>query len=170
MPATIDVAKLYTEHHPALFRYLVRLTGDADVAADAAQETFAKLLEKPPRDEQPKAWLFTVATNVVRKWANRTKRRAELIESNAERAGVGDAPRDPESKAESKERKRVVRRALAMLQEKERTVLLMREEGFSHREIADAVGTTTGSVGTMIARALDKLAKELPLDAEDLIS
>jgi DNA-directed RNA polymerase specialized sigma24 family protein len=56
-----------------------------------------------------------------------------------------------------------------MLGEKERTVLLMREEGFSHREIADAVGTTTGSVGTMIARALDKLAAELPLDAEDLI-
>jgi DNA-directed RNA polymerase specialized sigma24 family protein len=56
-----------------------------------------------------------------------------------------------------------------MLGEKERTVLLMREEGFSHREIADAVGATTGSVGTMIARALDKLAAELPLDAEDLI-
>jgi DNA-directed RNA polymerase specialized sigma24 family protein len=56
-----------------------------------------------------------------------------------------------------------------MLGEKERTVLLMREEGFSHREIADAVGTTTGSVGTMIVRALDKLAAELPLDAEDLI-
>jgi DNA-directed RNA polymerase specialized sigma24 family protein len=33
----------------------------------------------------------------------------------------------------------------------------MREEGFTHREIADAVGTTTGSVGTMFARALAKL-------------
>jgi DNA-directed RNA polymerase specialized sigma24 family protein len=34
----------------------------------------------------------------------------------------------------------------------------MREEGFSHKEIADAVGTTTGSVGTLIARALLKFA------------
>ncbi len=63
-----------------------------------------------------------------------------------------------------------MRAALATLNEKERTVLLMREEGFTHREIAEAVGTTTGSVGTMIARALDRLAERLPLDAEDLVS
>ena len=44
----------------------------------------------------------------------------------------------------------------------------MREEGFAHREIADAIGTTTGSVGTMIARALDKLAERLSLDGEDM--
>jgi len=62
---------------------------------------------------------------------------------------------------------RAVRAALDALTEKERTVLLMREEGFAHREIAEAVGTTTGSVGTMIARALDKLAERLPLDPED---
>jgi DNA-directed RNA polymerase specialized sigma24 family protein len=43
----------------------------------------------------------------------------------------------------------------------------MREEGFTHREIAEAVGTTTGSVGTLIARALDRLAERLPLDQED---
>lgn len=166
----MDAASLYTEHHPALFRYLVRLTGDEDLAADAAQETFTKLLEKPPRDEGLRAWLFTVATNVVRKWANRGKRRGELLQANVDMAGTDDTPPDPESIAVARERKRVVRQALGRLQEKERTVLLMREEGFSHREIADAVGTTTGSVGTMIARALDKLASELPLDAEDLVS
>jgi RNA polymerase sigma-70 factor (ECF subfamily) len=61
-----------------------------------------------------------------------------------------------------------VQQALAGLPERDRTLLLMREEGFSHREIAEAVGTTTGSVGTMIARALDKLAAELRLDEEDI--
>ena len=58
-------------------------------------------------------------------------------------------------------------RNLDALNEKERTMLLMREEGFTHREIAEAVGTTTKSVGTMVARALRKLASELPLDRED---
>jgi DNA-directed RNA polymerase specialized sigma24 family protein len=42
----------------------------------------------------------------------------------------------------------------------------MREEGFAHREIAEAVDTTTGSIGTIVARALDKLAAELRLDEE----
>jgi RNA polymerase sigma factor (sigma-70 family) len=155
-------------HHPELYRYLVGLTGDADLAADAAQETFTRLLEKPPSGDRHRAWLFTVATNVVRAWSNRRKRRGELLGDDLERAAISDPPPGPDARAESNELRQVVRNALDDLSEKERTVLLMREEGFSHREIAEAVGTTTGSVGTMIARALDKLAETLPLDAEDL--
>ena len=58
--------------------------------------------------------------------------------------------------------------ALARLKDKERIAVLMREEGFSHREIADAVGTTTGSVGTLLARTLERLAREITLDREVL--
>ncbi len=164
----MDAASLYAEHHPALLRYLVRLTGDSELAADAAQETFTRLLERPPRDEKPRAWLFTVATNVVRAWSNSQRRRRELVLANGERATAGNAPLSPHAATEANETQRMVRAALDTLTDRERTVLLMREEGFSHREIADAVGTTTGSVGTMIARALDRLAARLPLDAEDL--
>jgi len=164
----VDVAALYAEHHAALFRYVVRLTGDGDLAADAVQETFTRLLERPPRDDNTKAWLFTVATNLVRGWSNSRKRRRELLDGAAARVPAGDAPLTPEAEAGANELRRAVRRALDQLGEKERTILLMREEGFSHREIADAVGTTTGSVGTMIARALDKLAERLPLDAGDV--
>ena len=56
--------------------------------------------------------------------------------------------------------------ALATLSTKERTALLMREEGFAHREIAEALETTTGSVGTLLARALDRLASRLALDPD----
>jgi RNA polymerase sigma factor (sigma-70 family) len=164
----MDAARLFVEHHAALVRYLVRLTGDGDLAADAAQEAFARLVASPPRDERPRAWLFTVATNVVRATANSGKRRRALLEGGIGRAPAGDAPARPDDEAESNELRRTVRTALDSLSEKERTVLLMREEGFSHREIAEAAGTTTGSVGTMIARALDKLAERLPLDPEDL--
>jgi RNA polymerase sigma factor (sigma-70 family) len=69
---------------------------------------------------------------------------------------------------EADEQRRVVTEALALLSDKERTALLMREEGFSHREIAQAVGTTTGSVGTLVARALARLADELALDREEI--
>ena len=162
----MDATRLFEEHHPALFRYLVRLTGDADLAHDAAQEAFVRLISKPPRDEQPRAWLFTVATNVVRAAANSRKRRLRLLEGSAARAPTGDAPLAPDDFTAARELGGRVRDALAGLNEKERTILLMREEGFTHREIADAIGTTTGSIGTMIARALDKLAAELPLDAE----
>jgi RNA polymerase sigma-70 factor (ECF subfamily) len=164
----MDVAKLYDEHHAALFRYLFRLTGDGDLAADAVQETFARMLARPPRDENPKAWLFTVATNHIRKLSNRTKRRLTLLSADRATRQVADPPPAPDAAAHAGQVRATVRAALDALSDRERTVLLMREEGFAHREIADAIGTTTGSVGTMIARALDKLAERLPLDGEDM--
>ncbi|HUE96151.1 MAG TPA: sigma-70 family RNA polymerase sigma factor [Longimicrobiaceae bacterium] len=162
----MDAARLFEQHHASLYRYLVRLTGDPDLAHDAAQEAFTRLVAKPPRDEDPRAWLFTVATNVVRTWANARSRRHALLRADADFARGPAGNPDPHELAELNERRRLVRAGLDLLSEKERTILLMREEGFAHREIADAVGTTTGSIGTMIARALGKLADVLMLDAE----
>ncbi|MBI4520572.1 MAG: sigma-70 family RNA polymerase sigma factor [Gemmatimonadetes bacterium] len=164
----MDAARLFEEHHAALFRYLVRLTGDADVAHDAAQEAFTRLIAQPPRDESPRAWLFTVAPNLVRGGGKSRTRRLELLHATVPAGPAADPQPDPEQLVEASERRTAIRAALAELTDKEREILLMREEGFSHKEIAEAVGTTTGSVGTMVARALDKLATALPLDAEAL--
>ncbi|HEX2091822.1 MAG TPA: sigma-70 family RNA polymerase sigma factor [Longimicrobiaceae bacterium] len=160
----MDVERLYREHSPALFRFLVRFTGDAEAAADAVQETFTRLVERPPRSEQARSWLFRVATNVVRE-AGRTRiRRLRLLEAVPGESLVGDGPDDPGVDFDRRERRRKVQEALALLSPRDRMVLLMRAEGFSHREIAAAAGTTTGSVGTILARALEKLADRLPLD------
>lgn len=161
-----DVAQLFDEHHQSLYRYLIRFAGDADVAADAAQEAFVRLVERPPPGGVERAWLFKVATNVVLEGARTRARRLRLIGAAPGRVPIGDPPRDAHELVEAAERRQAVHDALASLAPKERTALLMREEGFSHREIADAVGTTTGSVGTLIARALNRLAGELALDRE----
>lgn len=157
----MDIQRLFEEHYDVLFRYLVRLTGDADLAADAAQEAFVRLVEHRPTGSQVRAWLFRVATNVIRDDVRVRRRRMELLQEAPDRAPVGDTPANPEQVLEVMEQRRMVRAALEKLSPKEQTVLLMREEGFSHQEIADAVGTTTKSVGSMIARALQKLSVEL---------
>lgn len=163
----MDAAGLFAQHHPSLFRYLSRLTGDPEVAQDAAQEAFVRLMERPPAAGETRAWLFRVGTNAA--WmALRTRgRRRRLLEAAPLRAPVGDAPPAPDALAETAEVRARVRAALDGLSEKERQILLMQQEGYRYREIAEAVGTTTQSVGTMIARALDKLAAELRLDEED---
>ncbi|MFN2564072.1 MAG: RNA polymerase sigma factor [Gemmatimonadaceae bacterium] len=164
-----DAGRLFDEHHQSLYRYLVRFSGDADLAADAVQEAFLRLVERPPPDVGgARAWLFKVATNVVLESARTRSRRLRLLAASPARAPVGDAPRSPADLVESDEQRRLVGEALASLSDKERTALLMREEGFSHREIAEAVGTTTGSVGTLVARALARLADELALDRDDV--
>lgn len=164
----MDPTKLFLEHYDGLYRYLLRLTGDPDVAADAAQEAFVRLVERPPVDRNLRAWLFAVATNVVRDGARSQARWMALLRASPERAPMGDTPLRADLALEGEELSRVVRRALDALTWKEKTILLMREEGFTHHEIAEVVGTTTGSVGTMIARALRKLAAQLGTGAETI--
>ena len=163
----MDAAALFEEHYEALCRYLLRFTGDADAAADAAQEAFVKLLDRKPRAENPRAWLFTVATNAALESGRTRSRRWKLLAAGAGRAPHADPLPAADAALEAAGRTKRVREALLVLSEKERQALLMREEGFAQREIAEAVGTTTGSVGTLIARALDKLARQLEADREN---
>lgn len=157
----MNVQTVFDEHYEVLYRYLIRLTGDSDAAADAAQEAFIRLVEREPDGRQVRAWLFRVATNLVRDSSRVRRRRVELLQTYPDRVPMGDAPPEPEAALELKERRQLVRNALETLSPRDRTLLLMREEGFSHQEMAVAVGTTTKSVGSMIARALHKLSAEL---------
>jgi len=164
----MSLEELFTRHHAELYRYAARFTGDADLAEDVVQDVFVRLAMRPPADQaRVRGWLFRVATTIAVDALRASRRRRELALAWPERLPMGDPAPDPAAAAERSELRQRVREALVELSEKERAVLLMREEGFAHREIAVAVGTTTKSVGTMIARALEKLARRLDLDAED---
>jgi len=159
---------LFARHHVELYRYAARFTGDPDLAEDVVQDVFVRFAERPPSDQTAlRGWLYRVATTIAIDAMRGASRRAVLMRDQSERVPMGEAPPDPATQVEREETRRQVRQALLQLSEKERAILLMREEGFAHREIAAAVGTTTQSVGTMIARALEKLARHLDLDAED---
>ncbi len=164
-----EVERLFEAHHDEIFAYLVRLTGDRDLAADLAQDTFIRWVDRSPDRDNPRAWLFTVATNLVRDRARVKTRRLTLLRGSDDAAPMGDAPSDPDEDLEARERQRVVRAGLDRLSLKERTLLLMQQEGFKHREIADAVGVNPKSVGILLSRALNHLARELTPDAEHLL-
>jgi len=164
----VNVESIFEAQYDGLYRYLANLTGDPDLAADVAQECFIRLVERRPAEHQLRAWLFRVATNLVRDDSRVSRRRRELLDESAELLVATSHPPDPERALELAERRALVHRALDALSLRDRTLLLMREEGFTHREIAEAVGTTTKSVGSMIARALNKLARELSRSEVDL--
>jgi RNA polymerase sigma-70 factor, ECF subfamily len=60
---------LHDEHAPALWRYVVWLTGDRQLAEDIVQETLLRAWRRPNILDQSggsaRAWLFTVARNLV---------------------------------------------------------------------------------------------------------
>lgn len=153
----MDFDRLYRELYPALHRYLLRLTGDPDAANDAAQEAFMSLLRRDLPESDVKPWLFTVATNVVRDRARRDKTRRRLVPKVRQ---LSPHPGRPDEHAERAETIQTVRNALERIPERDRKLLLLREEGFSYKEIAEAIGVAPGSVGTLIARALKKFEAE----------
>jgi RNA polymerase sigma-70 factor, ECF subfamily len=146
---------LFERHYPALLRYLRRLTGDADAAEDAAQEAFVRLTDQSLPEDEVRPWLFTVATNLVRDRARKADRHRRLQPHVPSAPG----PPAPDIAAGRAERIAMVRRALARLTERDRRMLLMREEGFRYNEIATAVGVAPGSVGTLLARAARRFAE-----------
>lgn len=162
----LEAEALFARHHEPLHRYLARLTGDPELAADAAQEAFVRLLEQRPPPEEPRPWLFKVATNVVRDTARARQRHQVLRMDGKARGAHGDSPRSPEGVVDRETARRMMRLALDALSEKEKQALLMREEGFKHREIAEALGTTTGSIGTLLRRAIGKAAERLRMEEE----
>ena len=151
----MDYDRLFADLYPSLFRYLHRMTGDPDVAEDAAQEAFVRLTEQSLPEDEARPWLFTVATNLIRDRARKAKRPRRL-EPEVPRV---KRPVAPDVSAERKERIEMVREALAELAERDQTMLLMREEGFKYAEIAEAVDVAPGSVGTLLARAARRFEK-----------
>ncbi|HEX9936862.1 MAG TPA: RNA polymerase sigma factor [Longimicrobium sp.] len=162
----MEIEPIYREHSAVLFRYVVRMTGDAELAADVVQDTFIKLSEMPPRSPDPRNWLYRVATNLVRERRRTAVRRLRLAHGGTERLPHGDAPVPPDVLLERQEARDAVRAALAALPERDRAALLMRADGMAYDEIAKAIGATPGSVGTILVRAMRKLTRELPMEGE----
>lgn len=156
--------ELFERHHDQLLRYLARFTGDPDLAADAAQEAFVRLLRHEPAAGAERAWLFRVATNAARDALRARSRRHLLLLTGSSRMPHADPAEPADRELLRAAERRDVRAALAGLRDRERAALLMRESGFTHAEIAQAVGTTTKTVGTLLARALARLAERLQLD------
>lgn len=157
----MDYDDLFTRFYPALHRYSFRLTGDVDEADDVAQEAFVRLIRRSVTGEAPalRSWLFRTALNLVRDRSRVRANRRRLLEKNPDAAAFPEEPERPDRKAGRAEEVRRVRRVLDSLEERDRVLLVMREEGFSYAEIAEAVGVAPGSVGTLLARAQERFAK-----------
>jgi RNA polymerase sigma-70 factor (ECF subfamily) len=73
---------LHDAHAPALRRYVTRLTYDPDLAQDVVQEALLRAWKRPAileqGDSSARAWLFTVARNLVIDEQRSARHRHEL--------------------------------------------------------------------------------------------
>jgi len=162
-----DVERLFRTYNAALVRYLTRRLGDRDWAEEVAQETFVRALRQGSIQNE-RAWLFAVATNLVRDEARKDMRRRKHLALLAEQER--DTMVEPqETTLERAQEAAMARKAVDALAERDRLALLMREEGLDYNEIAEALELSPGSVGTTLSRARRRLAEsyeELQKDRE----
>lgn len=165
-----QLERLFREYHAPVVRYLTRRLGDRDLAEELAQETFMRALRHGPVASE-RAWLFAVATNLVRDEARRDAReRKRLLLLRDEMAAEAPAPPDilshdftdvldVEQFADRMREQALARQAVDALAERDRMALLMREEGLDYHEIAAALGLSVSSVGTTLSRARRRLVE-----------
>lgn len=153
LPFDVAFRRLFDEQFPSLFRYLDRLSGDSDLAADIAQEAFVRLHRRGEIPADVRAWLGTVASNLFRDERRRSRRRLRLLSAQPPELTLGTPAAPPDASTLAGERQTAVRQALDTMTLRDRQMLLLRHEGFSYREIAQALGVSETGVGTQLIRA-----------------
>ncbi len=131
---------------------------DADRAHDLAQDAFARALGQSP--DNPRAWVFRVASNLANDEARSAiRRRKHLVLLKGEAEARQEAAPDPHDQLEQLERVEAVRKALDQLGERDREALLLWDAGLNYQDIAAATGLAAGAVGTTLARARRRLVE-----------
>lgn len=154
---SVDWGEVYRNSFEDLVRFLHRKVWDLERARDLAQEVFVRALRHEP--ERPRAWLFSVATNLARDEARtvlRRKRHLALLRKDLEEDRQVPGP---EEDVLAQEEWTQVRRALDGLSERDREILLLWDAGLSYREIAEVTDLAPGAIGTTLARARRRLVE-----------
>jgi RNA polymerase sigma-70 factor (ECF subfamily) len=146
-------ARLFDAHYRRLFRWLDRLSGEPELAADLAQETFVRLYRRGSLPDAPEAWLATVALNLFRNARSARSRHRRLLTPWRGEAAHSDPAPGPDDAAVAEESRRRVRTAIDRLPERDRRLLLLQAEGYGYRDIALALGLNEASIGTLLVRA-----------------
>ena len=144
---------LFGHQFQRLFRYLDRMTGEPELAADLAQEAFIRLYRRGALPDVPEAWLVSVALNLFRNESSTRSRRRRLLTVTRGEASQADPPPAPDQVVMSREAGDEVRATLDQMAERDRGLLLLWAEGYSYQDMAVALELNEASVGTLLARA-----------------
>ena len=160
---------LYDAHVDRVYRLAYRMTGDEALAQDFTQDAFIRAFNKLHTfrgDSSLATWLHTVTASVVLNGLRKVKkfRTSETDLENARAIGRESGRAEPDLKDR-------LRQAVDGLPDGYRTVFLMHDvEGYTHEEIAGALGVASGTSKAQLSRARAKLRVELADFAEEVVA
>ncbi|MGA9762051.1 MAG: sigma-70 family RNA polymerase sigma factor [Gaiellaceae bacterium] len=156
--------QLYRNTRADLLAYILRRSRNAEDAADVLAETYLiawQKLEKVPKGDRARLWLFGVARNLLMKGASRRQSGNALAERLANELRSAEPARLPIED----ERRDALRAVLAVLPVRDREILTMTAwEGLTPKQIARVMGTSANVVRVRLHRARARLRQQLDLE------
>jgi RNA polymerase sigma-70 factor (ECF subfamily) len=145
---------LFTATYPTLAGWVRRLVDDDEIAHEIASEAFTRLMSHWSLPDDPHAYLYKIATNLVHDHWRRTKRERTTLRSIAERQRH-ERVSAPDSNLN-------LRALLEPLPRHQRmAVVLHYLAGLPIRDVALAVGRPEGTVKSDLHQARVRLRAEL---------
>jgi RNA polymerase sigma-70 factor (ECF subfamily) len=154
--------QLFARHSARIYRFVLRITGNAALSEDIVSEVFLEVWRRSGRFEgkaQVSTWMFAIARNKALQ-ALRSRWQKPSDEDGA--AEVVDSVDDPEAAVHEKSRSIVLRRCLSRLSPIQREIVdLVYYHEKSVAEVAQIVGIPVGTVKTRMFRARSRIAELL---------
>lgn len=142
----------YQQYRESFFAYLVRFTGDCDLAGEILQESFTRYLERYSHLTPEPRLLYAIGRNAAID-TFRQKRRMILMDEDTPGSDC-----DQERRLVVKQTYRRMQQALLKLTPAERDVLSLVVSGdLNYREIGEMIGITEANVKVRVHRARVKL-------------
>lgn len=157
-PEAAMMRVLYDEHAAALWRYALRLTGDPARAEDVVQETLLRAWRHPhvtaDVDRSARAWLFTVARNMIIDERRSARFRHETDVPEPERVSDRASPDQVDTALD----RILLSTAISQLSEEHRAVLRRAYyQGWTTGQIAADLQIPEGTVKSRLHYALRAL-------------
>jgi RNA polymerase sigma-70 factor, ECF subfamily len=151
--------RLYRRHRRDVYGAVLRDVRDPEEAEDVTQIAFLnafRAMRRGERPDKPRAWLVTIARNVIRRRYRKLAARPQELALDPETVvDLSDAEGPTAGE---------IAAAIRRLPPNQRAVILLREiQGRSYAEIAGELGLSLSAVETLIFRARRSLGEELEL-------
>lgn len=163
--------ELVVRYQGQVYNLCLRMTADAEDAADLTQEAFVKVwksLDTFQFDAAFSTWLYRLASNCCLDFLRSKKRRPtvsltmETEEEDEQTLDVSDDAPTPEEAAISKEERETLRLAMQSIDAEQRQILTLRVvNDLSYSDIARVLGIREGTVKSRLSRARESLRKKL---------
>jgi RNA polymerase sigma-70 factor (ECF subfamily) len=162
-------ARLYDEHHPAIYRYIAYRVGNDGVAEDLTGEVFVKLVDRIDGftycGRPILAWLYTIARNLVNDHHRRCGR-SDMVPLDE---GIQAECIDPEDAADGALERRRLAEALEQLTDDQRQVIILKFfENLDNQTVAQILDKSYGAVKALQHRGLGALRRALTSGVEGL--